>query len=457
MRKSPRVPVDVPVYLDAYGQTFLGRVTNLGLMGAFIFLDSPTAVNSVVNLRFSMAPHFRDLEILARVVRSGSLGIGVEFLDLDIHTRSLIYDFLTPLWPRKFIACPFCGQELPQPGHMFCPVCQKSLDWRENDSMKEIDNDEMIGTCKAMRDIFCLIRKVAITDVPVLITGASGTGKEMVARAIHQRSHWTQGPFVEVNCGAIPRDLLESELFGHEKGAFTGAYRTATGHVERAQGGSLFLDEVSELPVELQVKLLRFLQEFTFYRVGGRQPIKVDLRIISATNADLHELISTGRFREDLYYRLDVVSISLPSLKDRGEDSLIMANVFLKRYAAKLGKNLRGFTPEAIAAIQGHTWPGNVRELINRVRRAVVMTEGDRVAPEHLGLDESGSDMEPVFNGKSLKEARAEFEARLVSEALQHFQGNVFLASRALRVSRSTMYHFIQKYQLKPYLNMVAN
>jgi DNA-binding NtrC family response regulator len=449
--------VDVPVYLDAYGQTSLGRVTELGLRGAFISLDSPLAANSVANLRFSMAPHFRDLEILARVVRSDSLGIGVEFLDLDVHSRSLLADFLTPLWPRKFTACPFCGQELDQPGDLYCPVCQKSLDWREDPSMKEFDSEEMIGTCKAMRDIFCLIRKVAITDVPVLITGASGTGKEMVARAIHQRSHWTQGPFVEVNCGAIPRELLESELFGHEKGAFTGAYRTTVGHVERAQGGTLFLDEVGELPVELQVKLLRFLQELTFYRVGGRQPHKVDLRVISATNSDLPELIANGRFREDLYYRLDVVSISLPSLKDRGDDSLIMANVFLKRYAARLGKELKGFTPEAVAAIQGHSWPGNVRELVNRVRRAVVMTDGDRVAPDHLALDEAGGEPEPVFNGKSLKEARAEFEARLVSEALQHFQGNVFLASRALRVSRSTMYHFIQKYQLKPYLNMVAN
>jgi two-component system NtrC family response regulator len=323
--------------------------------------------------------------------------------------------------------------------------------------MKENDSEEMIGTCKAMRDIFCLIRKVAITDVPVLITGASGTGKEMVARAIHQRSNWAQGPFVEVNCGAIPRELLESELFGHEKGAFTGAYRTTMGHVERAQGGTLFLDEVGELPVDLQVKLLRFLQEFTFHRVGGRQPLKVDVRIISATNADLSDLIAAGRFREDLYYRLDVVNITLPVLQDRDDDCLIMANVFLKRYAARLGKDIKGFTAEAMTAIQGHTWPGNVRELINRVRRAVVMTEGGRVGPEHLGLDQSGGVAEPVFNGKSLKEARAEFEARLVSEALHHFQGNVFLASRALRVSRSTMYHFIQKYQLKPYLNMVAN
>jgi two-component system NtrC family response regulator len=322
--------------------------------------------------------------------------------------------------------------------------------------MKEIDSEEMIGACKTMRDIFCLIRKVAVTDVPVLITGASGTGKEMVARAIHQRSNWSTGPFVEVNCGAIPQELLESELFGHERGAFTGAYRSMIGHVERAQNGTLFLDEVGELPVDLQVKLLRFLQEFTFHRVGGRQPIRVDIRIISATNTDLPELINAGRFREDLYYRLDVVNINLPLLKDREEDGLIMGNIFLKRYASRLGKDIKGFTPEAVAALQNHSWPGNVRELINRVRRAVVMSEQPRVASEHLGLDQSGEETEATFNGKSLKEARAEFEARLVGEALQHFQGNVFLASQALKVSRSTMYHFIQKYQLKPYLTDLA-
>jgi two-component system NtrC family response regulator len=188
--------------------------------------------------------------------------------------------------------------------------------------------------------------------------------------------------------------------------------------------------------------------------VGGRQAINVNLRIISATNTDLKELIATGRFREDLYYRLDVVNINLPLLKDREDDGLIMANVFLKRYSNKLGKDIKGFTPEAVAAIQGHAWPGNVRELINRVRRAVVMTEESRVAPEHLGLDQSQPDAEPAFNGKSLKEARAEFEARLVGEALEHFRGNVNLASRALKVSRSTMYHFIQKYQLKPYADL---
>jgi DNA-binding NtrC family response regulator len=457
MRKSPRVSVEVPVTVDAYGQTFTGRTANLGLRGAFITLeDFPPPVNAVVNLRLFMAPRCQDLEILARVVRTESHGIGAEYLDLDVHSRSLLYDFLTPLWPHMLTTCPFCGQTLPKRTRKHCPACLKSLDWRKNGDMKEIDSEEMIGACKTMRDIFCLIRKVAVTDVPVLITGASGTGKEMVARAIHQRSNWSRGPFVEVNCSAIPRELLESELFGHERGAFTGAYRSMIGHVERAQKGTLFLDEVGELPVDLQVKLLRFLQEFTFHRVGGRQPIRVDIRIISATNTDLAELINAGRFREDLYYRLDVVNINLPFLKDREDDVLIMANIFLKRYATRLGKDIKGFTPEAVAAIQDYSWPGNVRELINRVRRAVVMTEQLRVAPEHLGLDQSGEEVEPTFNGKSLKEARAEFEARLVSEALQHFQGNVFLASKALKVSRSTMYHFIQKYQLKPYLTDLA-
>ncbi len=457
MRKTPRVSVDIPVALDTYGQTLAGRTRNLGLRGVFIILDGfPPPVNAVVNLRFSLAPRLPDLEILARVVRTEPQALGAEFLDLDSHSRSLLFDFLTPLWPQTFTACPFCGHELSRRSRKHCPVCQRSLDWRKNGDIKEINYEEMIGACKAMRDIFRLIRKVAVTDVPVLISGAGGTGKELVARVIHQRSNWARGPFVEISCGAIPKDLLEVELFGQEKGAFPGAHRTVIGQVERAQNGTLFLDEVGELPPDLQVKLLRFLQEFTFYRVGGRHPQKVDIRIISATNTDLKELMVAGRFREDLYDRLNVVNIDLPSLKEREDDCLIMANVFLKRYAARLGKDIKGFTPEAVAAIQDYSWPGNVRELINRVRRAVVMAEGSRVSPGHLGLEQPGAETEVTFNGKSLKEARAEFEARLVGEALQHFQGNVFLASKALKVSRSTMYHFIQKYQLKPYLHDLA-
>jgi two-component system NtrC family response regulator len=311
------------------------------------------------------------------------------------------------------------------------------------------DFQEMIGTCDAMLQIFKLIRKVAATDVPVMVTGASGTGKEMVARAIHQRSNRAKGPFVAVNCGAIPRELLESELFGHEKGSFTGAYRSVAGTVERAQGGTLFLDEVGELPLELQVKLLRFLQEYTFERVGGRKSIKVDLRVISATNKNLNELIEQNLFREDLYYRLDVIDITLPLLKDRGEDAIIMATIFLKNYAGKLGKEIHGFTPEAVTAIQTHGWPGNIRELVNRIRRAVVMADGFTITPDNLGLKFRTITPEPFTNGLGLKEAKAKFEAELLSAALKRYRGSVQLTAKALKTSRSVIYHLMQKYEIQ--------
>ena len=306
----------------------------------------------------------------------------------------------------------------------------------------------MVGVSEPMRQVFNLIRKIAATDLPVLITGASGTGKEMVARSIHQRSLRAAGPFVAINCAAIPRELLESELFGHEKGAFTGAYRTSIGTVERAQGGTLFLDEVGELPLELQVKLLRFLQEFTFERVGGRKTMEADLRVISATNSDLTALIKEGNFREDLYYRLDVLSVELPLLKDRDDDLLIMATIFLKRYASRVGKKDLRFSKEAMTAIQAHNWPGNIRELTNRIRRSVVMADGPLIAPEHLGIAVSHLEPEPYCDGLSLKEAKARFEAQLIAQVLAKYNGNVLLAAKALRTSRSMLYNLIQKYNL---------
>ncbi|MGB8992771.1 MAG: sigma-54 dependent transcriptional regulator [Desulfobaccales bacterium] len=309
---------------------------------------------------------------------------------------------------------------------------------------------EMIGACDAMLHVFDLIRKVAATDVPVLITGASGTGKEMAARAIHQRSMRSKGPFIAINCGAIPRELLESELFGYEKGAFTGAYRSSIGTVERAHKGTLFLDEVGELPLELQVKLLRFLQEYTFERVGGRKTIKVDLRVISATNGDLKELIAAGRFREDLYYRLDVVNLDLPHLKDRGDDMLIMAKYFLKYYTSKQNKNILGFSPEALTAIQMHPWPGNIRELVNRIRRAVVMTESAWITPENMSLKISEINPEPFIDGMGLREAKKRLEIEMVTAALSRYQWNVRLAARALKTSRSVIYNLMEKYKISP-------
>ena len=312
------------------------------------------------------------------------------------------------------------------------------------------DYRDMIGTCEAMLQVFHLIRKVGATDIPVLVTGPSGTGKEMVARTLHQQSLRNNGPFVAVNCGAIPHELLESELFGHEKGAFTGAHATAIGKVEQAQGGTLFLDEVGELPLLLQVKLLRFLQEYSFERVGGRKTIKADLRVISATNRDLKEMIAAGQFREDLYYRLDVVNIDLPPLKDRGEDLLIIAKAFLKRHSVNIGKKLEGLAQEAITAVQAHPWPGNIRELSNRIKRAVVMSEGAWVTPGDLGLSLHEIVPEPWVDGLGLKEAMAHFESKLLTAALERNEGNVCLAAKTLKTSRSVIYYLMQKYNLNP-------
>jgi two-component system NtrC family response regulator len=307
---------------------------------------------------------------------------------------------------------------------------------------------EMVGTSPGMLKVFDLIRKVAVTDFPVLVTGTSGTGKEMVAQAIHQRSSRARGPFVVVNCGAIPRELMESELFGHERGAFTGAYRSMAGKAELAHRGTLFLDEVGELPLEMQVKLLRFLQEFTFERVGGRQSKKVDVRVIAATNQNLKEMIEAGRFREDLYYRLYGISIELPPLKDRGEDVLLMAKLFLSRLSAEGGRELRGFTKEAQQALQAYSWPGNVRELINRLRRALVMAEEPWITPNNLGLDKEPDDQVGLVNGMGLKEAMARYEANLVSETLQRCRGNVQKTAEILKTSRSAIYHLINKHRL---------
>ena len=309
---------------------------------------------------------------------------------------------------------------------------------------KSVDNmEEMIGTSENIRRIFAAIRKVAATDVPVLIMGKSGTGKELTAKAIHERSRRKSAPFVAINCGAIPDNLLESELFGHERGSFTGAVHQKKGKVEAAQGGTLFLDEVGELPYPLQVKLLRFLQERTFERVGGRQPIEMDVRIISATNVNLKQAIEREAFREDLYYRLGVLHINLPPLRERGEDALLMAKVFLRLAADQHGKRLKGLTHEAIEAIQSYTWPGNVRELSNKIRRAVVMAEGPYVAPEDLDLP---FERPATLRTVSLKETRLKLESDLITQAVTLHGGNLSRVAEELGISRPTLYRRLRRY-----------
>jgi len=299
----------------------------------------------------------------------------------------------------------------------------------------------MLGTNPKMQDVFSAIRKVATTDVPVLIVGESGTGKELVAKAIHRLSIRKGKPFIVINSGAIPDTLLESELFGHEKGAFTGAHIQRKGRIELADGGTLFLDEIGELSLTLQVKLLRFLQEQKIERVGGRGEISVDTRILAATNADIKKAIIEGQFREDLFYRLGVVTISLPPLRERGEDILLLAMALLKRYAEENNKKITGFTPPAFRALESYSWPGNIRELENRVKRAVIMAEGSKITPGDLELDSPYG----AHKRKGLKEAREALEKDLIQRALAKNKGNISKAAEELGVSRPTLYEIMEK------------
>ncbi|MCU0771263.1 MAG: PEP-CTERM-box response regulator transcription factor [Verrucomicrobia bacterium] len=295
-----------------------------------------------------------------------------------------------------------------------------------------------VGRSAVMEEVFAGIRKVAPTLAPVLVLGESGTGKELAARAIHSASPRKSGPFVAINCGAIPENLLESELFGYEKGSFTGAVAQRIGRVESASGGTLFLDEVGELSPALQVKLLRFLQDRTFTRVGGRREIEADVRLVAASNSDLKGLTSVGRFREDLYYRLAVVVIELPPLRERGNDVGLLAHTFLKRFDENHGRPLR-FGQSALRAMERYHWPGNVRELENRVRRSVIMAEGRQISAGDLELD--GVHSIPM----SLWEAREKADRMAVEMALRRSGGNISVAAKELGISRPTLYDLMNK------------
>ena len=301
--------------------------------------------------------------------------------------------------------------------------------------------EDMLGASPQMQAVFDFIRKVAPTSAPVLILGESGTGKEMVAQALHRLSAQKSGPFVAINCNTIPENLLESELFGHEKGAFTGAQTQRKGHIETAAGGTLFLDEIGELPGPVQVKLLRFLQEKCFQRVGGRQEIPSDARVLAATNRNLQESAASGKFREDLYFRLAVVVVKVPPLRERGDDIILVAKAFLRSYGIEHAKPGLTFAPDALRALSVHPWPGNVRELQNRVRRAVIMTDGKRVTARDLELTDTLSALPP----QTLKDARESVEREMVQEALRRHIGKVTAAALELGVSRPTLYELMEK------------
>jgi two-component system, NtrC family, response regulator len=300
--------------------------------------------------------------------------------------------------------------------------------------------DGIVAASPQMARALRTIEKIAPTDVAVLLLGESGTGKEVLAQSIHRLSPRAKKPFVAINCAAIPETLLESELFGHEKGAFTGAVKQTIGKIETANGGSLFLDEIGDLPLAMQVKMLRFLQDQVVERIGGHRPIQVDVRIICATNQNLDDLMSTGRFREDLYYRLNEVRLTIPPLREREGDAILLATFFLKKFNSQFGRKLKGFGSDALAAIATHPWRGNVRELENRIKRAVVMADGVAISASDLELAPA-----ELPNGSlDLREARARAERGVVQMALAQTNGNLSRASKLLGISRPTLYGLLE-------------
>ena len=303
----------------------------------------------------------------------------------------------------------------------------------------------LIATDEAMLKVCRMIEKVAPADVSVLILGESGTGKELLARAVHSQSGRSGGKFVAINCAAIPEQLLESELFGHEKGAFTGAVKQTLGKIEMADGGTLFLDEIGDMPLALQAKLLRFLQGRVIERVGGRQEIPVNVRVVCATNRDLKQLIDEQRFRQDLYFRISEVSIKVPPLRDRRGGATVLAHAFLRKYSGAQGKPKRGFSDDAAAALEAYSWPGNVRELENKVKSALIMAEGALITAEDLGLKEANANGS-FFN---LKEVRTRAERQAIHQALSISDGNISRTAELLGVSRPTLYDLMEKFGMR--------
>ncbi len=305
---------------------------------------------------------------------------------------------------------------------------------------------ELLGDSRPMRELRKLLSKLAATESAVLIRGESGTGKELVAHTLHRQSQRHDKPFIAINCGATPEHLIQSELFGHEKGAFSGAHQRKVGRIEAANGGSLFLDEIGDLPLDLQANLLRFLQEKHIERVGGSQPIPVDVRVLAATHVDLEKAIDSGRFREDLYYRLNVLQVIIAPLRDRHGDLSMLASHFSHFYSLEAGRRPRGFSDTALAAMGRHDWPGNVRELANRVRRGLVLAEGRQIEAQDLGLQVLGDEEAPMG---TLEDYKHRAERQALCDVLNRHSDNMSIAAKVLGVSRPTFYRLLHKHQIR--------
>ena len=486
-RLSPRIVATVPATLDTPTSKIDMVITSLGLNGAYLQAHSPIPckdlrTNTSVLLQYSLIGV--GFEHRANIIRNDNLGCALDFPKLDFATKGKLWEYMVDkLGDLK--ECPYCGtgySAMPAT----CPNCGWNLDfnpagyfnyYERNCTMKKlherltgldiaqlqqvanyIDIDiakvaggeeiqEFVGTGSAMLQVFADIRKVAPTDLTVLILGESGTGKELTAQAIHERSSRKDKPFVAINCAAIPDNLLEAELFGYEKGAYTGAHISKKGKFEIADSGTIFLDEIGDMPPNLQAKLLRFLQDRIVERIGTVKGKKVNVRLIAATNRALDVAIAEGKFRSDLYYRLDEFTISLPPVRDRGEDVLILAKYFLNKFSREAGLT-KTFTKDAADAIRDYAWPGNVREIINKVRRAVVMASGKNVTRMDLVLLE-GAKRTNGSKDTQLSDTLSLVENEKIKEVLKGCSHNISNAAQLLGISRPTLYRRMKIYGIE--------
>ncbi len=390
----------------------------------------------------NVMPELTGLELIREYVHSTPEGERPQVLMMTAHATVESAIEAMKLGALDYLQKPFEIDEL-------LVVVRRALDHQRlrtehryllSERDEQFDHYGIIGRSKSMVEVIHRAELVAATKSTVLITGETGTGKELIAREIHRRGPRKSGPFVAINCGAIPENLLESELFGHAKGAFTGAVAARPGRFQAASGGTLFLDEIGEMPSALQVKLLRALQDRAVTRVGENKPEAVDIRVVAATNKDLDEEMKAGRFREDLYYRINVVHLHLPALRDRGEDAAMLAKWFLGRAVRELGSKVKGFSPQALVAVKRYRWPGNIRQLENRIKKAVVLADRPLISPDDLEL--RPEQLEPIL---PLAEARDEWQKRYINEVLERNAGNRTKTAKDLGVDPRTIFRHLER------------
>ena len=466
MRLAPRIPFSETVYIKCNGGWIKAQSVDLSLFGVKVSMDEGKCDDrSDVRLRL---PVGSNMAILKGKFYRKEKGKAVILFDEHENVLAEIVGRVLTSVLKSLRKCPYCRKVIEGEGEA-CNSCGMPLDFSKVELVSTLrrmrlgdillgkaqpakvkeEKKEFIGTHPSMKKVFDLIRRYASTDYPVLILGETGTGKELTARAIHERSARSKGPFVAVNCAAMPKDLIEAELFGYEKGAFTGADKRKKGKVELAEGGTLFLDEIGELPLDVQAKLLRFLEDFSFERLGGTRTLKADVRVIAATNRNLEDLVKKGLFREDLYYRLKVLTIELPPLRERGDDVIIMARYFLEKFAKEQGKEILGFTDEALELIRNYTWPGNVRELINVIRKAVVLTDKKYIDVEDLDIKVENVNKEVQAKGIfNLRVHIDRLEKELLEKAYKITGGNISRMASMLGVSRPTIYKLLEKHRI---------